>query len=46
MNCMSVRWTLRLQVVFTAVKVAGLLFIIVGAIITISQGKINETQLL
>ncbi|XP_071784981.1 cystine/glutamate transporter-like [Asterias amurensis] len=38
-NCMSVRWTLRLQVVFTAVKVAGLLFIIVGAIITISQGK-------
>ncbi|XP_022108095.1 cystine/glutamate transporter-like [Acanthaster planci] len=43
-NCMSVQWTLRLQVVFTAVKVVGLLFIILAAFVTICQGKTEILQ--
>ncbi|XP_038069248.1 putative L-type amino acid transporter 1-like protein MLAS [Patiria miniata] len=44
LNCVSVQWALRLQVVFTAVKVVGLLFIIIAAFQTICQGNIETLQ--
>ncbi|XP_063951153.1 cystine/glutamate transporter-like [Lytechinus pictus] len=39
LNCVSVRWTTRVQVFFTAAKVSGLVIIILGGVVQLCRGK-------
>ncbi|XP_071448121.1 large neutral amino acids transporter small subunit 1 isoform X2 [Hetaerina americana] len=38
-NCISVRWAMKIQVVFTAAKVAALVVIIIAGVIYVATGK-------
>ena len=40
-NCASVKWAARMQIVFTAAKMIAIVMLIVTGIVRIAQGKLN-----